>query len=227
MKTRKRGIGYRGAAGLLGVALSVCFSPWVTAQDVETVIHPTKIESIAVMPLLKGRYGIQYGESLHTAVSTFSVNPEKLSEGASKIVTRIVRGAIQKRYGDKMIPAAIVTEAFDAIPRDKDVSLRDLAQRVGKAVNASHIIAGNVWRYKDKVGGGVGAPSPAAVAFGTYLIEVDTGRVLWQAFFDKTQKALSENLLEASDFFKAGGRWLSAEELARIGVNGIFKKYPY
>ena len=84
-----------------------------------------------------------------------------------------------------------------------------------------------MWKYKERGGTGASSASPAAVAFGIYLIDVNTGKVLWREFFDKEQKSLSENLLDAPDFVKMGGKWLSAEELARFGLKKAFKKCPY
>jgi hypothetical protein len=51
--------------------------------------------------------------------------------------------------------------------------------------------------------------------------------MLWQAKFDKTQRSLSEDILDARAFFKKGAKWLTADQLARYGVNEIFKKFPF
>jgi hypothetical protein len=44
---------------------------------------------------------------------------------------------------------------------------------------------------------------------------------VWQATFDKTQQALSDNILNAKEFFSMGARWLTADELARFGLKQV------
>ena len=58
------------------------------------------------------------------------------------------------------------------------------------------------------------------------FIDVADGRMLWKAAFDKTQRSLSEDIRDARAFFQKGAKWLTANELARYGVNEIFKKFP-
>ena len=72
----------------------------------------------------------------------------------------------------------------------------------------------------------MGVESPASVAFAVGLIDVASGKMLWEATFDKTQRSLSEDIRDAPAFFKEGAKWLTAKELARYGVNQIFKKFP-
>jgi hypothetical protein len=88
------------------------------------------------------------------------------------------------------------------------------------------MIVGTVWRYKERVGGALAVQSPASVAFAIYVIEVATGKTVWKAKFDETQRPLSENILEAKRFLKRGAKWLSANELAQYGVKEIFKGFP-
>jgi hypothetical protein len=67
----------------------------------------------------------------------------------------------------------------------------------------------------------------ASVAFMAYLLEVDNGRRVWRGRFDKTQQALTDDLRNTKSFFaKGGGRWLSAEELARFGITQIMQSFP-
>ena len=39
-------------------------------------------------------------------------------------------------------------------------------------------------------------------------------------------QALSENLADAGTFFRGGGRWLTARELARLGVDELLARLP-
>jgi hypothetical protein len=49
--------------------------------------------------------------------------------------------------------------------------------------------------------------------------------VLWKARFDKTQISLSENLFDIQTFFKAKGRWMTAAEMAEIGLEEMVEPF--
>ena len=78
-----------------------------------------------------------------------------------------------------------------------------------------------------RVGGGAAIESPASVAFYVYLIDTAYGKTIWKATFERTQRSLSENMGDIRAFFKTGAKWLTADQLARFGVNEAFKKYPF
>jgi len=52
------------------------------------------------------------------------------------------------------------------------------------------------------------------------------GLILWKARFDKAQISLSENLFDIQTFLKAKGRWMTAGELADIGLTEIVETFP-
>jgi hypothetical protein len=68
--------------------------------------------------------------------------------------------------------------------------------------------------------------SPASVAFDLHLIDVDSGEIIWTGNFDQTQRPLSENILELGSFFKRGASWVTAEELAKGGLEDILRRFP-
>jgi len=88
------------------------------------------------------------------------------------------------------------------------------------------MVAGTVWRYEERGGGPAGSFSPASVAFAVYLIDVTSGRMVWNGSFNETQRSLSDNVLDTWAFMKKGAKWLSAAELARYGVGDVFTKFP-
>jgi hypothetical protein len=51
--------------------------------------------------------------------------------------------------------------------------------------------------------------------------------MLWTAKFAQTQGYLSDNVLDVWAFVKKGAKWLSADELARYGVEEAFKRSPF
>lgn len=99
-------------------------------------------------------------------------------------------------------------------------SKAERAKKLGELVFADAVIFCRVYRYRERVGGKLGAKSPASVAFVLDLWDAKEGDLLWTARFDETQQPLSKNLFTFADFTERGAKWLKAEELAVEG----FKK---
>jgi hypothetical protein len=87
-------------------------------------------------------------------------------------------------------------------------------------------VMGQVSRYTERTGNALSVREPASVAFEIYLLNVQNGAVIWSAAFDRTQKALSENVLAVGSFLKGGGTWQTGETLARLGIEEVVKRFP-
>ena len=185
------------------------------------------VESIGVMPFVKGKYGAEITESLSCTVCLLLNDPKDLVPDSDFNLTLYTQKALQKRLGEKVIALEQSANAYERIPKDdlKD-SPRSLAQRLGEALSADLMILGNVWKYRERVGGSQGISQSASVSFAIYMIEVPSGKLIWKEVFSETQRSLAENTLRARTFFKRGSKWLSADELASFGVNEIFQKFP-
>ena len=185
------------------------------------------VNRIGLMPFIKGKYGAEMEESLSCTVCLLLNDPRDLDPDSDFILTHYTQKALEKRLGEKVIPLQESMDAYKRISRDDlNDSPRTLAQRLGTALHAEIMILGNVWKFRDRVGGSRSVSQPASVSFAIYMIEVDSGKLLWKELFSETQSSLSENTLKAKTFFERGSRWLSADELASFGVNEIFLKFP-
>ena len=101
-----------------------------------------------------------------------------------------------------------------------------IIQSIGKAVSADVVLTGYLYRMHEREGSEYSASSPASVAFDVYLISVKDGSFLWKDRFDKTQKTLSENLLEFKSFLKFKGKWVDADTLADMGLKELVNSMP-
>lgn len=99
-------------------------------------------------------------------------------------------------------------------------------QKKGREFQSDAVLTGHVFCFRERVGYPLSVEKPASVAFGIYLVRTSDGAVLWKGIFDRTQQSLFENILQASAFFKGGGKWLTAEELAGLGIDEILKTFP-
>jgi len=189
------------------------------------------VQSLVVLPFFRGKDIEQIDDPQNNTLSCplvdLCVDENNFTPGAAKKLTRDTTDILEKRYQEKLIPFAEVNSGFEKLTKDprKDTP-RSLAQRLGRDLQAEHVLIGAVWRYRERSGGAMVSDTPATVAFVLYLVNVETGQKVWKRAFDKSQKALSDNVLEAKDFFKQGGKWLTAEELARFGLKKILADFP-
>jgi hypothetical protein len=185
------------------------------------------VEKIGLLPFVKGRHPTNVRQTLNCNLCRLAFDPESVAIGAESALTRYAYQALKSRFRDRLIPMEEVRKVYASlsVDREKDTPL-SLARRVGQTLGANLMILGTVWRYRERVGGPAGSMHPASVAFDLYLVDVRTGELLWMGNFDETQRSLSENILDAGVFFRRGGRWLSANELARFGIREILKELP-
>lgn len=152
----------------------------------------------------------------------------QVSEGADDYMT------------DRLFSSMKALNRFDLIPPGKAQGVqstllsRDRGQpselnlilETGRQLSADAVLAGRVFRFRERLGSGYSADSPASVSFDILLIHVKDGRILWHGNFEETQQPLSENLLTINSFFKRKARWLTAEELADDGLQDVLATFP-
>ena len=96
----------------------------------------------------------------------------------------------------------------------------------GRNAQADAVLKGYIYRFIQRRGGPYAAGSPASVAFSLHLVGVAGGSDLWHGYVDETQTALSDNLFTLKAFINRKGRWITAEELARSGLENIMETFP-
>ena len=219
------------AGSLVGILLYGCMLRPVAKQD-QIILPDTGRNSIAVMPFLKGMHDSSVDEAidrtLDCPLADLCFDTRDVRSGAEENLTRYMQAALEDRLGERIIPLGKTLTIYQGLAKDQTAdSPRSLAVRLGRELKAAHIIAGTVWRYRERTGTARASAGPASVAFVVYIIDVTDGRRLWKGTHLETQKPLSESIFEARTFFKRGVRWLSVDELARYGVQEIVDQFPY
>jgi hypothetical protein len=102
----------------------------------------------------------------------------------------------------------------------------EIIRDVGNAFSADAVLAGEIYRWHERVGTDFGIDKPASVAFDLSLIRPSDGAIIWRGNYDKTQKSLFENLFDLNTYIKSGGRWLTAKELAEFGLERLISDIP-
>jgi len=227
MKTKslRRAVARAAALALLAGG---CAAGPVVFQEHQYAAGPA-VSVIGLMPFVKAG---RCGDPGQPVTHLLDCPPEKLCYDSGEMqpdadsrLTRIMQDALQSSFG----PEAVAAEAAAPAPAligggSGRITLRERAQRLGERIGASHVLVGTVWRFRELLGGAHGADRPASVAFAVYLVDAASGRMVWEAAFDKTQQSLMENLLNAPEFFRHGARWRTAEDLARDGAEKILDR---
>ena len=98
--------------------------------------------------------------------------------------------------------------------------------RIGESLSADAFLAGYIWRWKERRGAEFAVEFPASVDFDLYLVRLDDKTIVWGYEYDKTQQSLADNFLDVRTFLRAKGTWLSASELAELGLEQMVEAFP-
>jgi hypothetical protein len=190
--------------------------------------QPTGIKRILVLPF-KDMYTI-YGENVSFRCPLCgSMNVvSQVSEGAAGKMTEHLSKLIRARGDLELIPASQAKGALSGLelvktqPRNE----MELLVEIGQSLNADGVLLGRVYRYRERNGGNYSVESPASVAFDLLLIRVSDKRLVWNVNFDETQKSLFDNLFHFKSFLKRGGKWISADKMAQLGLEEMLVQLP-
>jgi len=98
--------------------------------------------------------------------------------------------------------------------------------QVGKKLEADFIFIGYLFRFEERIGSSLGVERPASVSFDLHLFRLRDEKMVWLGKFDETQRPLSENLFKIWSFIRRKGSWLTAAELASVGMDEMLGKLP-
>ncbi|MBI4775284.1 MAG: hypothetical protein HY788_14130 [Deltaproteobacteria bacterium] len=108
---------------------------------------------------------------------------------------------------------------------DKE-SLAKFSKEIAESTGAEVALLCHLFAFEDKKGTAYGVEFPAYVAFDLALLRLADSSVLWRGSFVRRQKDLSRNIFDVGEFVKAGGRWLTASQLAALGLDEVMETFP-
>jgi hypothetical protein len=153
---------------------------------------------------------------------------EKVTPGADEFMTEQLMAALKARGDFELIPpeeaGGVVQQLVS--PDGKPLPPLALLQDVGRDLDADAILLGRIYRFEERIGTKFSAQQPASVTFDLLFIRVADGRILWTGRYEETQKSLSENLFNLGTFVRRGARWISAQEMARTGLEQMLQTFP-
>jgi len=161
------------------------------------------------------------------AVAPFRAVPRAgaaaLPDGATSLVASYVAEGFGTR-GVDTIPSSDVASALGSAEVGAD--LRAAIAVARDKFGADALVAGTVYRFRNRDGQAMGSANPSSVGFEVKIYRAADGKLLWSAIFDHTQVALGANALTAAQYPGGGTRWLTSEELARWGAQRLVNEVP-
>jgi len=205
--------------------LSVCQSHSAATEVPSSAKRP---EKLVVLPFkdMASIYG--EGVSVRSPLSGKVFMTGKIVQGANEILEQHIISLLRARNDFILIPTSQAQGVLYGLLKNYEnpLSDRNIAVKTGLSLDVDAVILGYIYRFRQRVGKRYSAELPASVAFGIYLIDVETGRILWRGYFDETQRPLSEDLFELGTFLKRKGRWITAKEMAHSALDEIFLTFP-
>lgn len=203
------------------LVIGACHAKKVPVADLENEV--AKIEKIAVVGFHAAMVEGQKAEVVRDLSGSVYI-AEAASEEGAEIMTDILFDYLVEDQRYKLISPSDARNVFSRIV-DSDEHMEkgrsEVLQEVGERFNSDAVLAGYIYRWRERKGTSIAVERAASVSLDLCLIRPGDGKVLWRGKFDKTQQSLTENLFDAGTFFHGKGQWMTVQELATLGLQKI------
>ena len=198
------------------------------------VILPFRLEaraeaklSLAILPFIIERVEDQEQRTAACPICKGIHRRSEILTGSQNTLTRFLLEKMEANGAFRVIPLKRVEEVLGRWEKrhfeEKPLSS---SLQVGKELNADFVFIGYLFRFEERIGSRIGADRPASVGFDVHLFRLTDERMVWEGKFDETQRPLSENLFKIGSFFRRKASWLTAEELASVGMDEMLRRLP-
>lgn len=214
-------------ASVLLAGLGLLMACQAQKQPDNTLARQWQPKRLAVLPFQMGVTD-PGGGAVRSPLTGAAFLPGPIVENATVFLDENLSGALPEVTDLEIVPSSEAGRVFDRLRRE-DLSLTVLAaaMQAGQKVKADGVVIGYVYRFSQRVGESYSAAKPASVAFDLALIRVSDGAILWKNSFDETQRSVSEDIIEASQYMDRGVRWFTVYEWADYGLDQLLKRFPY
>jgi len=173
--------------------------------------------SRAVTPPVKIVAKQDLGTIRKLAVMPAIASPTMVGDAsAPDVVSRLVHDAAARQGSWSVVDAAPTRAALEKVPADSpEVRAGVLAARL----RADATLTATISTFHERVGSAYGVSEAASVSIQLLLVRAGEKNASWKADYTVTQEPLAYNLWNLWGVLRGGPKWLTAEELARIGVD--------
>ena len=198
------------------------------------VILPFRLEaraeakpSLAILPFIIERVEDQEQRTAPCPICKEIHRRGEILPGSQNTLTRFLYEKMEANGAFRIIPMKRVEEILSHWEK-RHFGERPLPSslQVGKELNADFVFIGYLFRFEERIGSRLGVDRPASVGFDVHLFRLTNERMVWEGKFDETQRPLTENLFKIWSFFRRKASWLTAAELASVGMDEMLRKFP-
>ncbi|RLC27323.1 MAG: hypothetical protein DRH37_10910 [Deltaproteobacteria bacterium] len=211
------------------LALLSCPGCWPGRNRGSVIPETLEIRKVVIVGFMSALSPTDKPGIFTNPLSSSLVSAEPVPPGIVRRMNEILleKVSTQKNY-DLISRKQAIGVYSRIIASDRDIAMAPMkvVRKLGRELNADAVLLGYIYRWQERVGSDYAVKTPASVAFDLLLIRPDDGRILWKSKFEKTQKSLSENILDMSTFLEAGGKWMKAADLAMIGLRKMIREMP-
>jgi len=173
--------------------------------------------SRAVTPPVKISAKQDVGVIRTLAVMPAIASPTMVGDPAApEVVNKLVFAAASRQTKWSVVDPAKTRAALEKIPAD---SPEVRAGMLATKVRADAALTATISTFRERVGSAYGVSEPASVSLQLLLVRAGQNQASWKADYTFTQEPLAYNLWNFWGVLRAGPKWLTAEDLARIGVD--------
>ena len=151
---------------------------------------------------------------------------QKISEQTLAQLDDLFRGKLDRsKHPYVFLSDADIRGDMARDARGRRSALVTWAERAREA-GADMIIVPQIITLQERVGGKAGVVSAAAVNENFYLIDArDPATLVMRTHFAEEQKPLASDLTKIGAFFRRGGSWITAQELAAEGMDKAVEEF--
>lgn len=142
---------------------------------------------------------------------------------ATEKVTHLFWKRLQARGGLHILPPSDAAKVSPAGEEKAKATPEKAAVILAKRLKVDAALIGQVSVFQERVGSRLGASPPASVGFEVKVVAAD-GQVLWVGNYYERQRPMIEDFM---GFLRRWGAFVTADELARYGVDEVLKEFPF
>ncbi len=212
-----------GAALLTAALLTMCACGGAT---IAPGAAPAGVDAVLVLPFqdMSKVYDADAHVRCPLCGQVFQIG--EVAEYGPDVLTDHLSRLLDARADLQTAPPAqargIRSELLDA--HGTEILDRFLFVEIGRRTGADAVMAGYVYRFRERVGASYGVDAPASVAFDLHLIRSADAAIIWSGHFDETQQPLTDDLFKLESFLQRKGRWVSATEMAEAGLEKMLQR---
>lgn len=213
-------------AGLVMILLLITVIVAYAAEEEKEADKSKHTVRVAIIPFQAVLPSTAAGNTAVSPLSSAVFFGGKIAKGGESVTEELFVEKLKSFKDIEIIPQEKVEGTYKRISAESlKAPLSAVFKKTGTELNADMIAVGYVFRYIERVGYDYSVEKAASVAFEISLINCNDGSIAWRGVFDKTQVSLMEDLLQIASFYKGRGKWLTARELTKQGMNKVFKTF--